>query len=139
MDLDIFNGNFHTLKQYVAQKNINIPDSLFIKNIENVQGDERDVIIFSLTHAPYKDGKFAMQFGSLNAQKGENRLNVAVTRAKEKIFMVSSIMPQQMKHGPQNLRAILVLHMSLEWCLIVQAIFTHLLILQIQQPIKEKL
>ncbi|MFC2124000.1 AAA domain-containing protein [Bacteroidota bacterium] len=76
---------------------VKIPETLFIKNIENVQGDERDVIIFSLTHAPDQNGKLAMQFGSLNAHKGENRLNVAVTRAKEMIFMVSSILPQQMK------------------------------------------
>jgi len=89
---------------------INRPDLLFKLNIDNVQGDERDVIIFSLTHAPDVNGKLTMQFGSLNSQKGENRLNVAVTRAKEMIYMVSSIMPQQMNtdqlknEGPKLLK-----------------------------------
>ena len=86
------------------------PDSLFVKNIENVQGDERDVIIFSVGYAPDKSGRMAMQFGSLNAEFGENRLNVAITRAIEKIFLVTSISPQQLKvdesknHGPRLLR-----------------------------------
>ena len=73
-----------------------IPGNLFVKNIENVQGDERDIIIFSLTHGPDKNGKLSMQFGSLNVIKGENRLNVAVTRAREKIYVVSSFYPQEM-------------------------------------------
>jgi superfamily I DNA and/or RNA helicase len=87
-----------------------IPEKLFIKNIENVQGDERDIIIFSLTHGPDKNGKLSMQFGSLNVIKGENRLNVAVTRAREKIYVVSSFYPQEMttehlkNEGPKLLK-----------------------------------
>ncbi|QHT69117.1 DUF4011 domain-containing protein [Rhodocytophaga rosea] len=73
------------------------PASLFVKNIENVQGDERDIIIFSIGYAPDAKGKLAMQFGSLNMQGGENRLNVAVTRAREQIIMISSILPVQLK------------------------------------------
>ena len=73
-----------------------IPHSLFVKNIENVQGDERDIIIFSVGYAPDKEGKLRLQFGSLNAVGGENRLNVAITRAREKIIVVSSIMPNQL-------------------------------------------
>ena len=73
------------------------PENWFIKNIENVQGDEKDVIIFSVGYAPDKKGKMSLQFGSLNAVNGENRLNVAVTRARDKIHVVSSIMPQQLK------------------------------------------
>jgi len=73
-----------------------IPDSLFIKNIENVQGDERDVIIFSTGYAPDKKGKLHLQFGSLSMDGGENRLNVAITRAREKIFIVTSIYPDQL-------------------------------------------
>jgi hypothetical protein len=87
-----------------------IPASLFVKNIENVQGDEKDYIIFSTGYAPDRNGKMFMQFGSLNAAGGENRLNVAVTRAREKIILITSISPEQLKveeirnEGPKLLR-----------------------------------
>lgn len=87
-----------------------LPDHLFVKNIENVQGDERDVIIFSMAYAPDKTGKVILQFGSLNQAGGENRLNVAITRAREKIIVVSSLDPQQLdvsrtkNEGPKLLR-----------------------------------
>lgn len=87
------------------------PASLIIKNIENIQGDEKDIIIFSTAYAKDKNGKFAMQFGSLNVAGGENRLNVAITRAREKIYLVSSIWPQELKventrnDGPKLLKA----------------------------------
>ena len=77
---------------------------LFVKNIENVQGDEREVIIFSMGYAPDEKGKISMQFGSLNAQGGENRLNVAITRAKEKIYFVTSLFPEQLQvEGAANM------------------------------------
>ena len=88
-------------------------ESTFVKNIENVQGDERDIIIFSIGYAPDAKGKMVMQFGSLNGQGGENRLNVAVTRAREKIYVVSSILPNQLKveeaqnEGPRLLKSYL--------------------------------
>ncbi len=87
-----------------------IPTSLFVKNIENVQGDEKDIIIFSVGYAPDKKGKMMMQFGSLNAVGGENRLNVAITRAREKIILFTSIWPEQLQvddiknDGPKLLR-----------------------------------
>lgn len=74
-------------------------EQIFVKNIENVQGDERDVIIFSIGYAPDKHRKFHMQFGSLNVDGGENRLNVAITRARDQIIIVSSILPEQLKTG----------------------------------------
>ena len=76
---------------------VNIPASLFVKNIENVQGDERDIIIFSIGYAPDAKGRMNMQFGSLNMSGGENRLNVAVTRAREQIIIVSSIWPEDLR------------------------------------------
>lgn len=87
--------------------------SLFVKNIENVQGDERDVIIFSTAYAPDARGKFHVQFGSLNQAGGENRLNVAITRARQKVVIVTSILPSQLKvedtknEGPKLLKAYL--------------------------------
>jgi very-short-patch-repair endonuclease len=75
----------------------------FVKNIENVQGDERDAIIFSVGYAPDRQGKFRVQFGSLNQEGGENRLNVAITRAKERVIMVASFDPSQLPvEGAKN-------------------------------------
>ncbi|TVP94507.1 MAG: DUF4011 domain-containing protein [Acholeplasmatales bacterium] len=69
--------------------------SLFVKNIENVQGDERDIIIFSTAYARNRDGRFMRQFGWLNAEGGQNRLNVAISRAKRKIHLVTSMLPAE--------------------------------------------
>jgi len=66
------------------------PEPFFVKNLENVQGDERDVILFSIGYAKGPDGKFLMNFGPLNRAGGERRLNVAVTRAKEQIVVFAS-------------------------------------------------
>ncbi len=70
--------------------------SLFVKNIENVQGDERDCIIFSIGYAKNEAGKVIRNFGWLNQRGGENRLNVAITRAKQKIYIITSILPQEL-------------------------------------------
>lgn len=66
----------------------------FIKNLENIQGDERDVIILSTTYGIGKDKKFAQRFGPLNHKKGYKLLNVIITRAKYKVYVCSSI-PEQ--------------------------------------------
>lgn len=84
------------IQDLLEKEKIALPPSIFIKNIENVQGDERDIIIFSTTYAPDLAGRLKMQFGSLNLQGGENRMNVAVTRAKEQIVVISSIFPHQL-------------------------------------------
>ena len=70
--------------------------SMFVKNIENVQGDERDIIIFSIGYAKNEYGKIISHFGTLNQEGGENRLNVAITRAKKKVYVVTSIEPEQL-------------------------------------------
>ena len=67
-----------------------LPEPFFVKNLENVQGDERDAIFFSVGYAPDATGAFAMNFGPLNRPGGERRLNVAVTRAKEEIVVFAS-------------------------------------------------
>ncbi|MBK6267004.1 DUF4011 domain-containing protein [Marivirga sp. S37H4] len=101
------------LEEQISAGNIQLPDKFFVKNIENVQGDEKDVIIFSTGYAPDPKGRMIMQFGSINASKGENRLNVAITRAREKIVIVSSIYPEELKvedtknPGPKLLKAYL--------------------------------
>ncbi len=91
-----FNYQQQHLIEELLTNNPYIPSTLFVKNIENVQGDERDIIVFSVGYAPDAKGKVKAQFGSLNAQGGENRLNVAITRAKEKIYLVASCLPHQL-------------------------------------------
>jgi hypothetical protein len=63
----------------------------FVKNVENVQGDERDVIVFSSTFGRNRQRTFRRNFGVLGQPGGERRLNVAVSRAKEKVILVTSI------------------------------------------------
>lgn len=66
-------------------------EGFFIKNLENVQGDERDVIFFSVGYGRDPQGRLTMNFGPLNRDGGERRLNVAITRAREKVLLISSI------------------------------------------------
>ncbi|MCS7045310.1 MAG: DUF4011 domain-containing protein [Gemmataceae bacterium] len=66
-------------------------DGFFVKNLETVQGDERDIIVLSVGYGRDESGKIVLNFGPLNRQGGERRLNVAITRAKEKLVVVSSI------------------------------------------------
>ncbi len=66
-------------------------DPFFVKNLENVQGDERDVMMMSVGYGPDDAGKVAMRFGPLNRQGGERRLNVAVTRARRAMVVISSM------------------------------------------------
>lgn len=78
-------------------------ESIFIKNLENVQGDERDIIIFSTGYARNEFGRVVAHFGPLSVEGGENRLNVAITRAKEKIYVVTSIEPEELQvEGTKN-------------------------------------
>ena len=71
----------------------------FVKNLENVQGDESDVILFSVGYAPDENGRFTMNFGPLNLAGGERRLNVAITRAREQVVVFSSVHGSQIDAG----------------------------------------
>lgn len=92
----------------------------FVKNLENIQGDERDVIILSTTYGVNKEGKFNQRFGSINHQKGYKLLNVIITRAKFKIYVVTSI-PEEVSlnykeylnaEGSNNRRAALFAYLA---------------------------
>ena len=74
---------------------------LFVKNLENIQGDERDVIILSTTYGRDGDGKFAQRFGPINQKKGYKLLNVIITRSKDKLILVTSI-PEQVIESYKN-------------------------------------
>lgn len=66
-------------------------EPIFVKNLENVQGDERDIILFSIGYGPDKNGKVSMNFGPLNNAGGERRLNVAVSRARHEMYIFSTL------------------------------------------------
>jgi hypothetical protein len=72
-------------------------DGLFVKNLENVQGDERDVILFSTGFSANRDGVLPLNFGPLNRSGGERRLNVAVTRARRRVMVFSSFEPEDLR------------------------------------------
>lgn len=105
-------------------------EPLFVKNLESVQGDERDVMLFSIAYGPDQTGKVSMNFGPLNRKGGERRLNVAVTRARELLVVFSTLTPEHInlsataavgaqhlktfldyaRRGPQALAASISLH-----------------------------
>ena len=103
----------HMLKEY-RRIEAGEDTSIFIKNLENVQGDERDIIIFSIGYAENAEGKVYTNFGSLSSEGGENRLNVAITRAKTKVIVVTSIEPEALRvetaknQGPKLLKKYLM-------------------------------
>jgi very-short-patch-repair endonuclease len=70
-------------------------EPVFVKNLENVQGDERDIIFFSICYGMDEAGKLSMNFGPLNRDGGERRLNVAVTRAKHEVLVFSGLRGDQ--------------------------------------------
>ncbi len=88
-------------------------EPLFIKNLENVQGDERDIIFFSVCYGPDQDGKLYMNFGPINREGGWRRLNVAVSRARYEMVVFSSMKADQLdirrtsSEGVANLKAFL--------------------------------
>lgn len=111
---DICSEDFEFRALYEEEKiryDDNEDQSLFVKNIENVQGDERDIIIFSTAYAvDSKLGRVPSRFGSLSQGGGENRLNVAISRAKKKVYVVTSIEPEDLSvettknNGPKLLK-----------------------------------
>jgi len=85
-------------------------EPFFIKSLERVQGDERDHIIMSVGYGPDESGKVNQNFGPINQEGGERRLNVAVTRARMEMAVVTSLKPgdirltEQSKQGPRDLK-----------------------------------
>ena len=86
-------------------------NGLFVKNLENVQGDERDIILMSVCYAPGRDGRMVMNFGPINQRGGEKRLNVIFSRARRHMAIVSTIAPEAITNihndGARALRSFL--------------------------------
>jgi very-short-patch-repair endonuclease len=90
--LDEARRNDPSLEAYFADTEL---EPLFVKNLESVQGDERDIIYFSTTYGRDAAGALAMNFGPINRPGGERRLNVAITRARHELCVFSSLRPEQ--------------------------------------------
>ncbi|SDJ82459.1 DUF4011 domain-containing protein [Paenibacillus naphthalenovorans] len=92
-------------------------EAFFIKNLENVQGDERDTIIFSIGYAKDSNGIMYMNFGPLSRSGGYRRLNVAITRAKYNVKLVGSIRPTDIKLESTNAEGVKMLRSYIEFAM----------------------
>lgn len=93
---------------YISEWSERLED-FFVKNLENVQGDERDIIVVSTVYGPREgDQKVSQNFGPINKQYGHRRLNVLFTRAKEAIHLVTSLKPSDIKIGDGTKRGVRV-------------------------------
>jgi very-short-patch-repair endonuclease len=92
-------------------------EELFVKNLENVQGDERDFIYFSITYGRDAAGRDSMNFGPLNQDGGQRRLNVAITRAREQVRIFSSLLPEHIDLARVNAAGVRDLKHYLEFAL----------------------
>ncbi len=90
-------------------------EPVFVKNLETVQGDERDVILFSITYGPDEAGHVTMNFGPLNRTGGERRLNVAMTRARSEMKVFSTMPPERIDLSRTQARAVADLKHFLEY------------------------
>lgn len=95
------------LEWFFAEERV---EPTIVKNLENVQGDERDVILFSITFWKDAAGKLTMDFGALNRDGGERRLNVAVTRARQELVVFSGFTADQI--DPTRTKALAVHHLK---------------------------
>ena len=90
-------------------------EPIFVKNLENVQGDERDVIMFSVGYGPDENGKVALNFGPLNRDGGWRRLNVAVSRARREMIIFSVLRPEQINLNRSSSEGVAGLKAFLEY------------------------
>lgn len=90
-------------------------EPIIVKNLENIQGDERDVILFSVCYGPDASGKMHYQFGPINKAGGEKRLNVAFSRARYEMMIFTSFDPALMNQANSNSRGIQELRSFLKY------------------------
>lgn len=86
--LDKARGEHPEIEEFFSDE---LEEPVFVKNLEAVQGDERDVIMFSITYGPDETGHMTMNFGPMNRDGGERRLNVAITRARYEKIVFSTV------------------------------------------------
>jgi very-short-patch-repair endonuclease len=90
-------------------------ESFFVKNLETVQGDERDVIMISTVYGPDRNGVVHQRFGPINGELGWRRLNVLFTRAKNRLILFSSMDPNDIRLGPETRRGVREFRAYLEY------------------------
>ncbi|WP_341212454.1 DUF4011 domain-containing protein [uncultured Limimaricola sp.] len=90
-------------------------EPVIVKNLENIQGDERDVMLFSVTFGPDLAGKLSMNFGALNTEGGERRLNVAITRARRELHVFASLGAEHIDLGRSRARGVADLKAFLDY------------------------
>lgn len=105
--LDVARRNDSELEWFFADERV---EPTIVKNLENVQGDERDVILFSITFWKDAAGKLTMDFGALNRDGGERRLNVAITRARQELVIFSGFTADQI--DPNRTKALAIQHLK---------------------------
>ncbi|MDT0687674.1 DUF4011 domain-containing protein [Autumnicola psychrophila] len=93
---DLIDVRLQKEPQFETFFDVNNPEYIFVKNLENVQGDERDLILFSVGYGKDSLGKISRNFGPLNNSGGERRLNVAVTRARNEVKIFSNFHPREL-------------------------------------------
>jgi len=104
-------------QQYEKFFREDIEEAFFVKNLENVQGDERDTIIFSIGYAKDANGVMYMNFGPLSRSGGYRRLNVAITRAKYNLKLVGSIHPTDIRLENTNSEGVKMLRSYIEFAM----------------------
>ena len=102
----------HSLDEFFA---VSREEPFFVKNIERVQGDERDVIILSVGYHKSANGSLPYRFGPLNQEGGERRLNVAITRARSRIHLVAGFSHRDMDPGRSTAQGVELLRQYLEF------------------------
>jgi very-short-patch-repair endonuclease len=102
--LDQARRNDSDLEQFFDASQCHEP--IFVKNLENVQGDERDIILFSVAVGPDPTGRVAAQISSLNKDGGHRRLNVAITRARRELVEFATLRPEQIDLSRTNARGV---------------------------------
>ena len=104
--------NDSSLDEFFSESN---EERFFVKNIERVQGDERDAIILSVGYHKDANGNLPYRFGPILQEGGERRLNVAVTRARSRLTLVSSFSHRDMDPGRSSARGVVLLRQYLEY------------------------
>ena len=100
------------LDQYFRE---DLNEPVFVKNLENVQGDERDVILFSICFGPDLSSRVSMNFGPMNRDGGERRLNVAITRARREVVVFSTLQADQIDLSRTRAKGVYDLKSFLEY------------------------
>ncbi len=94
-EVELYLRKHPKLEKYFSS---DMDEHFFVKNLETIQGDERDVIFISVGYGKDENGHLSLNFGPLNREGGERRLNVLITRAREKCIVFSNF-----RHSEMNL------------------------------------